>query len=127
MPLRSKDEEPPLVSIAAYQAVCFASFSAALKVVTDEPEDKASVKSLFLAGSMSGAATVLVTTPADLIKIRLQLNTEGAGGLGDMARCAREGAGAVPEGGWARVIIGRSRATVPSGVPGVGVPRLASA
>lgn len=85
-----KGLSPPLVSIAAYQAVCFASFSAALKIVTDEPEDKASIKSLFLAGSMSGVATVLVTTPADLIKIRLQLNTAGGGGISDMARCARD-------------------------------------
>jgi solute carrier family 25 carnitine/acylcarnitine transporter 20/29 len=80
---------PPLISVAAYQAVCFASFSAALPRITDDPEELASVPALFLAGSLSGAATVFVTTPTDLIKIRLQLDKGGGGGMRDMARCAR--------------------------------------
>jgi hypothetical protein len=105
---------PPMLSVALYQAVCFASFSSALTAVTDTSEDDSSIGSLFLAGCLSGAATVLVTTPTDLVKIRLQLQMEnsavstaaaavggaggagsvsggggGGGGLVDMVRCAR--------------------------------------
>ena len=80
---------PPLISVAAYQAVAFASFSKTLGLLTDAPEDQASVSSLFLAGSISGVATCFVTTPADLIKIRLQLDTAGGGGISHMVRCAR--------------------------------------
>lgn len=84
-----KGLSPPLVSIAVYQAICFASFSAALARVTDAPEAEATASSLFAAGSMSGLATVLVTTPTELIKIRLQLDKSGVGGLRDMVRCAQ--------------------------------------
>lgn len=91
-----KGVAPPMLSVAVYQAVCFASFSSALAFVTEKTERDASIPSLFLAGSISGAATVLVTTPTDLVKIRLQLETEtstrrktGVGGLSDMFRCAR--------------------------------------
>jgi hypothetical protein len=42
----------------------------ALALVSDEPEATASAQALFLAGAMSGAATVFVTTPTDLVKIR---------------------------------------------------------
>jgi len=66
---------PPMISVGCYQAVAFASFSAALPLFTSEIEENASVSSLFAAGCLSGLATVLVTTPTDLVKIRLQLDT----------------------------------------------------
>ena len=52
------------------------SSSSALAAITDQPEAEAPIQSLFLAGSLSGAATVLVTTPTDLVKIRLQLQMD---------------------------------------------------
>uniref|UniRef100_A0A7S2W9D0 Mitochondrial carrier protein n=1 Tax=Rhizochromulina marina TaxID=1034831 RepID=A0A7S2W9D0_9STRA len=69
---------PPLASVAAYQAVCFASFNMALSAITTESEENASMGTLFAAGCISGAATVPVTTPTDLVKIRLQLQTDAA-------------------------------------------------
>jgi solute carrier family 25 carnitine/acylcarnitine transporter 20/29 len=81
-----KGVSPPLLSVAVYQAVCFASFSPALRLFTPLEESEASMTSLFLAGSISGAATVLVTTPTDLLKIRQQLQKTSDGGLRDMAK-----------------------------------------
>ena len=69
---------PPIVSVGAYQAVCFASFGVCLRAVTEATEAEASLPALFLAGCGSGAATVVVTTPSDLIKIKLQLQTGAA-------------------------------------------------
>ena len=69
---------PPFFSVALFQAVCFASFSEALPLVTKNKNVKgedASTSELFLAGSISGTATVFVTTPTDLLKIRLQLQS----------------------------------------------------
>eukprot|EP00939_MAST-03C_sp_MAST-3C-sp1_P004323 g4323.t1 len=66
---------PPMISVGCYQAVAFASFSTALPMFTSKPEENASIWSLFGAGCLSGLATVIVTTPTDLVKIRLQLDT----------------------------------------------------
>jgi len=83
---------PPLMSVALYQAVCFASFSVSLALVTEDTEEDASMKSLFVAGCMSGLATVPVTTPTDLVKIRLQLQTESGSKrlYSGMLDCARK-------------------------------------
>jgi solute carrier family 25 carnitine/acylcarnitine transporter 20/29 len=45
-------------------------------------EETASLETLFYAGSLSGLATVVVTTPTDLLKIRLQVQKEGGGSAG---------------------------------------------
>ena len=101
---------PPLVSIALYQAVCFASFNASLRLVSPgsvggesmRPES-APASTLFAAGSLSGAATVLVTTPTDLLKIRLQTEARGTrpagGGGGDLGRMLRVAGGVFRSGG----------------------------
>ncbi|GMH49984.1 hypothetical protein TrLO_g5060 [Triparma laevis f. longispina] len=79
---------PPLGSIAIYQAVCFASFSPALAMLTPKPAAQSTPNHLFLAGCASGLATVAVTTPTDLLKIRMQTETaKGAkGGMGEIKR-----------------------------------------
>ncbi|GMI29981.1 hypothetical protein TrRE_jg13060, partial [Triparma retinervis] len=65
---------PPLLSISLYQAVCFASFQTSLRYFSGGArEEDATNMQLFKAGTASGFATVLVTTPTDLLKIRLQL------------------------------------------------------
>jgi solute carrier family 25 carnitine/acylcarnitine transporter 20/29 len=64
---------PPLLSIGMYQAVCFASFEPALQALTGAPAEEASLQDLFWAGTASGAATVVVTTPFDLLKIQVSL------------------------------------------------------
>ena len=82
---------PPLLSVSLFQAVAFAAFGSSLSFVSGGiPESEASTLQLFVAGSISGAATVAVTTPTDLLKIKLQLRRSGGGTLGDMAGCARE-------------------------------------
>mmetsp|Transcript_63667 Transcript_63667/g.125015 ORF Transcript_63667/g.125015 Transcript_63667/m.125015 type:complete len:321 (-) Transcript_63667:221-1183(-) len=87
-----KGVTPPLAAVAMYQAVCFASFSLAFKAVAPgQLEENASLRSLFVAGSLSGMATVFVTTPTDLLKIRLQLQDAGAGPrYKGMRHCASE-------------------------------------
>eukprot|EP00938_MAST-03A_sp_MAST-3A-sp1_P006410 g6410.t1 len=71
---------PPLASVAIYQAVAFVSFSTALSLVSAvETEAEAPIFDLFLAGTLSGVATVAVTTPTDLLKIRLQLQRDAPG------------------------------------------------
>ena len=76
-----KGVTPPLISIGIYQSVAFASFSLALAALTSKPEATASVSDLYIAGCVSGLATVFVTTPMDLVKIRLQ-NQVSAGEAG---------------------------------------------
>lgn len=80
---------PPLVSVMIYQATAFAAFSASLKLVTNDSEDTASLPALFVAGTLAGVATVPVTTPTDLVKIRMQLDLKGQQGLRGMLHCAR--------------------------------------
>ena len=71
---------PPLASVAIYQAVAFVSFSTALSLVSSaETEAEAPIFDLFLSGTLSGVATVAVTTPTDLLKIRLQLQRDAPG------------------------------------------------
>lgn len=71
---------PPLASVAIYQAVAFVSFSNALNLVSSsKTEADAPVFDLFLSGTLSGVATVAVTTPTDLLKIRLQLQRDSPG------------------------------------------------
>jgi len=91
-----KGVAPPLLSVSAFQGVAFASFGFALRMITDTDndgkvkEEDASSGQLFVAGSLSGAATVLVTTPTDLLKIRLQIRGAGeGGGLMEMRDAAR--------------------------------------
>lgn len=62
------------------KAICFASFNSALKLFSALPEAEAAAQELFAAGCLAGAATTLVTTPSDLVKIRLQLQGAGAAG-----------------------------------------------
>eukprot|EP00948_MAST-09A_sp_MAST-9A-sp1_P000322 g322.t1 len=70
---------PPIIGAAPYQAVCFASYQWAYNFQTKTLppayrfEDDGN--SVLVAGLFSGAATTLVTTPMDLIKIALQLET----------------------------------------------------
>ena len=88
---------PPLLSVCVYQGVCFASFQPALDIVqsvnassrASSSASSASAGELFVAGSISGAATVVVTTPTDLLKIRLQVSS-GGGGIAAMSVAARE-------------------------------------
>lgn len=81
---------PPVISQMAYQSVVFASFHVALKGLTDQPEKTAPLSSVFWAGCAAGAATITVTTPSELIKIRLQLTTTGREQpLRDMMVCGR--------------------------------------
>ena len=96
---------PPMASIAVYQAVIFAAFSVSLPVFTDKPEETAELTPLFLAGCVAGLATVPITTPTDLIKIRLQLQTEASGRYKGPIDCVtsiirKEGLKGMFRGGW---------------------------
>ena len=78
---------PPMISVSIYQSVCFATFNPALRLVSSDQEgiseDTANYLELFKAGTISGIATVGVTTPTDLLKIRMQTMTmkRGSGGV----------------------------------------------
>ena len=75
---------PPLLSVSIYQSVCFATFSLAIEALAPLPSsgtnssvepDSAPLGVVFGAGCISGAATVFITTPADLVKVKLQNQT----------------------------------------------------
>ncbi|KAG7484770.1 hypothetical protein MATL_G00053480 [Megalops atlanticus] len=81
----------PVLSIAVSNSVVFGSYSNALDYLTqsqyaDRSKDKsASATAVFTAGCFSGVAQVLVTAPIDLVKVRLQNQTEGRRGVGVFA------------------------------------------
>jgi hypothetical protein len=81
---------PPFFTIALNQAVRFTTFQTAIRAITDLPIDEASKVHLFMAGSIAGMATVPVSTPTDLLKIRLQLKKNSDGGLREMVLTGKE-------------------------------------
>ena len=67
----------PLVGVGAYQAVCFASFDWAVRMLDVRDRGSSSEASrTLLAGTFSGICTVFVTAPTDHVKIQMALQTE---------------------------------------------------
>ncbi|XP_036605592.1 solute carrier family 25 member 48 [Trichosurus vulpecula] len=70
----------PLASIAVYSSVVFGVFSNTQKFLIqyryEESDDSGSLSDLLLASMVSGVASVGLGGPVDLIKIRLQMQTE---------------------------------------------------
>eukprot|EP00941_MAST-03F_sp_MAST-3F-sp1_P001581 g1581.t1 len=66
--------QAPLLGVAAYQAVLFASFNGALQLI-DDGVGSSSIKTQFLAGTFSGMCSTLVTTPCDLVKTLMAMQT----------------------------------------------------
>ncbi|XP_027705092.1 solute carrier family 25 member 48 isoform X1 [Vombatus ursinus] len=70
----------PLTSFAVYSSVVFGVFSNTQKFLTqyryEESNSSSSLSDLFLASMMSGVVSVGLGGPMDLVKIRLQMQTE---------------------------------------------------
>eukprot|EP01063_Lacrimia_lanifica_P014471 TRINITY_DN21049_c0_g1_i1.p1 TRINITY_DN21049_c0_g1~~TRINITY_DN21049_c0_g1_i1.p1 ORF type:complete len:271 (+),score=87.22 TRINITY_DN21049_c0_g1_i1:99-911(+) len=84
---------PPLAGAAFYQATCFASYNAGLRLyewgwraASDEDMSK-----VVAAGVFSGVVTVLVTTPMEVFKIALQVK-QTKSRSGDFVAMLRSGA-----------------------------------
>lgn len=73
----------PVLSVAVSNSVAFGSYSNALDYITQSQHkeraqgNKAPLWAVFTAGCFSGMMQVLVTSPIDLVKVRLQNQTEG--------------------------------------------------
>lgn len=73
----------PALSIAVSNAVSFGSYSNALGYLTQSHHrtSQPPLTAVFLAGCFSGASQLLVAAPIDLVKVRLQNQTEKRSGV----------------------------------------------
>nr|XP_055053995.1 solute carrier family 25 member 45 [Misgurnus anguillicaudatus] len=73
----------PVLSIAASNAVSFGSYSNALDYLTQSHHrtSQPPLTAVFVAGCFSGASQLLVAAPIDLVKVRLQNQTEKRSGV----------------------------------------------
>jgi len=72
-----KGMSTPLVARGLINAICFYSYSRAMGVLHDPSAGVGSrppLHSVFLAGAFAGVTTTFVTSPSELVKIRLQLD-----------------------------------------------------
>ncbi|XP_066575062.1 solute carrier family 25 member 45 [Amia ocellicauda] len=76
----------PVLTIAISNSVAFGTYSNALDyLMQSQRSDRGSAPSslaVYLAGCLAGAAQVVVMAPVDLVKVRLQNQTEGCRGEG---------------------------------------------
>jgi solute carrier family 25 carnitine/acylcarnitine transporter 20/29 len=71
--------QAPLWGVAGYQAVVFSAYNFSLGHLQRlEPFRSSETAAVLAAGVFAGAASTLVTTPCDLVKIQMQLQTESA-------------------------------------------------
>lgn len=68
---------PPLASVALQNAILFGVYSNVLKMFSSEKGGKPALSHVCVAAAASGAAQLWVVSPMELIKIKLQMQTEG--------------------------------------------------
>jgi len=76
----------PLATSAAYNALCFQVYASAGRALSRKHGEPLSYLHSFLAGCAAGAATTLMVTPVDLIKIAQQTTAGRAAGTVRIAR-----------------------------------------
>lgn len=67
----------PLASAAVYNACVFGVYKNVLELMTRNQTERESYTQVAIASSVAGAASVTIGTPVDLIKIKLQVQTNG--------------------------------------------------
>eukprot|EP00514_Thraustochytrium_sp_LLF1b_P001108 CAMPEP_0184509900 /NCGR_PEP_ID=MMETSP0198_2-20121128/1526_1 /TAXON_ID=1112570 /ORGANISM="Thraustochytrium sp., Strain LLF1b" /LENGTH=287 /DNA_ID=CAMNT_0026899753 /DNA_START=53 /DNA_END=916 /DNA_ORIENTATION=+ len=82
----------PIASQGAYTSLSFAGYNATLRMMHHESEtlDEATKLDAFVAGSVGGALSTLVTTPCELIKISLQVDHSQSLKMGGIRRLVRQ-------------------------------------
>lgn len=68
---------PPLTAIALQNGILFSIYGNTLKLFDVQPNGSYTPGQVALAGSAAGLVQCLIICPLDLIKIKLQLQTEG--------------------------------------------------
>jgi len=68
---------PPLAAVALQNAVLFGVYGNVLTMLSAKEDQKPSLSHVCVAGAASGAAQLWVICPMELIKIKLQMQTEG--------------------------------------------------
>ena len=75
---------PPLIGATLYQVVAFPMFKLCLDAISAAPEP--SLGDMMLAGTGAGLASSLLTTPFEMVKVKLVLNPSGKPELRGAAR-----------------------------------------
>lgn len=68
---------PPLAAVALQNAILFGMYGNVLTMLSSNEGEKPSLSHVCIAGAASGAAQVWVVCPMELVKIKLQMQTEG--------------------------------------------------
>lgn len=72
-----KGMAPPLAAVALQNAILFGVYGNVLTMLSAKEDEKPSLSDVCVAGAASGAAQLWVVCPMELIKIKLQMQTEG--------------------------------------------------
>ena len=73
-----KGMAPPLAAVALQNAILFGVYGNVLNMLSDRKEgEKPPLSHVCVAAGASGAAQVWLVCPMELIKIKLQMQTEG--------------------------------------------------
>jgi len=68
---------PPLTAVALQNAILFGIYGNTLKLFDAQPNGSYTPSQVAVAGSMAGLAQCFIVCPLDLVKIKLQMQTEG--------------------------------------------------
>lgn len=67
----------PLAAVALQNALLFCSYGNTLKLFTVREDGKYAIHHVAFAGAVSGVVQLAVICPTDLVKIKLQMQTDG--------------------------------------------------
>jgi solute carrier family 25 carnitine/acylcarnitine transporter 20/29 len=73
-----KGMSSPLTGVPPLYAVVFGAYGTSKNLLRKDPSDPLTVGQIFVAGCMTGIATTVVTTPIELVKARLQVQSFAA-------------------------------------------------
>jgi solute carrier family 25 (mitochondrial carnitine/acylcarnitine transporter), member 20/29 len=79
----------PLAGVAAVNSLLFAVYGSSLRKISSN-SDVPSVSAIFAAGCISGFVNGFVSCPIELVKIRLQNQTNWTGGYKGPVDCVRK-------------------------------------
>ena len=72
-----KGMAPPLAAVALQNAILFGVYGNVLNMLSTKEGDKPALSHVCVAAAASGTAQLWVVGPMELIKIKLQMQTEG--------------------------------------------------
>ena len=72
-----KGMAPPLAAVAFQNALLFCSYGNILRLFNKRDDGRYAIRHVAFAGAVSGLVQLAVICPTDLVKIKLQMQTEG--------------------------------------------------